>query len=256
MEFSWQYTESMAGLMRPSAITNMPPNEADISFNRNETHLRWFSFKKIEEGVPFEVPMCITGMINFDTAVFHSDEIIIPIYKLSVERVVSGAETMLKVFSRQFFTLGLVKATTPKGEVYYGCRGLILDKDFNILLIATLQGVLKDNIIEYNKRLVHINPLVFTNDVAVLNKSLARKAIPFILSETIRISNRGDSNFRISEECYRNKISIVIDVVSNWIRTPNKPKDPLNTREELNRFINQNISDILTQIKNDFERNL
>ena len=70
----------------------------------------------------------------------------------------------------------LIKVTTKGGQVYYGNRGMVLDKDFHPLFFVTVKKLHRD----YGYK-IYLSPEVFVNTTDPVCKALAKKAMSFYL---------------------------------------------------------------------------
>lgn len=138
---------------------------------------------------------------------------------------------------------GLQKVTTNKGEVYLGNRGIILDSDYNPLLICTWsfkKG--EDNRYYFHKPTIRVSPSVFTSN-GIVEKAILKKIIPYYLElESTRcISNFG---FIVSNNVTSQKIQVIVDnEINNFIY---KPEIADNfTEEDLHQTLIDNIGDII-----------
>lgn len=256
MNYSWQYTQTMSGLLRTSTASAFSSVEDWFPFGQNSSYIKWFSLKPLSVDKYFEIPVCLTGFITNNLR-HQNSEIIIPVYIDNRVQVISGAETILKAFSRRSFYEGLVKVETPNNSIYYGCEGLILDSMFRVLFMATLKGKFDGEGIVYDKRVIHINPSVFINDDDPLCKSLARKGVPYFLSRSIGVLRSALPYNSVYTSANNDAApTIVIDDTSSWMCAPKRPANPINITEDLNTFTREHLLDVLTQIRNDIRRDL
>ena len=143
-----------------------------------------------------------------------------------------GAETALRKFVRQNPNV-LLRVKLSNGEIYYGNSGIVLDKDFNVLLLVAY--VVGDNTpIGDCKRIIHIHPKVFTEENSI-NKTLAKKGVAFYLS---RNDTHHDS-------------SVVIDDSSKFFHKIEKPHTK-DIKDNFKTVLRDNIDEILRQLSNDF----
>lgn len=148
----------------------------------------------------------------------------------------------------------LLKIITGKGEVYYGGFGLILDEEFNPLLMCGLKArkiVTKNNegiettSMQYYRAFCRISPIVFTDPTKLINKGIIKKLIPLYTS--INILFPSDS-CGISNNPESNKVEIIVDDFSKLFITPIAPTPSKCINDVLNKCLNDNIEDILRMI--------
>ena len=244
MELSWSYIDTMRRVTGTSTFRtqnavagNYFPVALSFELNKNSCEIPVYCVSKVDT-IIYELPE--------DTC-----DIVIPLSIDGYRRSCSGAETILKHFVRFYAgNARLAKAVTPKGESYYGAGGIILDKDFNPLMVATAKYIGMEEpypggtpITKYDGITVHLHPNIFLNDNAVLNKSLAKKGMQFFLSCDI---NGWDN---------RGTVKVVIDDCSQFIKKVNKPDVATFTPESVNNVLKDNINEVLGQFIIDSQRN-
>lgn len=184
-------------------------------------------------------------------------KLVVPLVQNNCTTGCSGAETILKKFSREYHRL--LKCTTPKGEVYYGGTGIVLDKDFTPLLLTTVSLSKRENEeVEYsyykydmNHINVYINPKVYTDDSRSLNKALAKKGTAYFLSY-----NLSNGYYRGGTCCWPSsgnlKYNVKIEDVSRFIVKVDKPDVNHCSAKDFSDFLKGNIADVLEQVKYDY----
>lgn len=123
------------------------------------------------------------------------------------------ADSMLKYFferpSRSYnYILGLRKAVTSKGEVYYGAPGLILNSNLEPLVIGMSEYNRGNHLEPFNRHVLKINPNVFTSE-GFLEKAIIRKLIPFYTGHSVDGKT----------------VRVEVDDISKYIVKPVPPKE-------------------------------
>lgn len=77
----------------------------------------------------------------------------------------------------------LIRVDTPKGEIYHGCIGTILDKDYNPLMLGVSRAYLDTNVME---PILYIHPKVFSNQ-DMISKAIVRTFLPFCVTKAVRV---------------------------------------------------------------------
>jgi len=244
MEFSWNYSETMRNFATSSCFLNRVSNEdarvskafnVMVKFDVNNGECEVPSF--IADRVPSYVPLTADDAVT----------VVIPLYTSEQVRTCSGAETILKHFSRYNFSR-LNKVVTPKGETYYGNSGIILDDNFNPLILTTVKIVYdftgrRPTMTRCGYK-VYMHPRVFTDDTKLLNKSLAKKGIAYYLS------NYAVNQWGVAPIEYK----VEIDDCSKFIVKAQSPKVASFTNEEVTTLLQENIDEVLRQVANDTRR--
>lgn len=242
MELSWSYIDTMR---RISSCTTFRGQD-DLSGDYFPVAL---SFELNRNGC--EVPIYCGNRIEsiLDTVPDDICDVVLPLCVDTYRKTCSGAETIIKHFIRSYCSARLAKAITPKGEVYYGAGGIILDKNFNPLMLATTRfaGLVEPYpgsipICRYDGVTIHLHPNVFLDDTAVLNKSLAKKGMQFFLSQ--EISNWNNSG----------TAKVVIDDCSQFFKKADKPDVNNTSPEAFGQVLKDNIGEVLGQFIADDQR--
>jgi hypothetical protein len=127
----------------------------------------------------------------------------------------------------------LRKFVTSKGETYYGGKGMLLNKDFKILLLCVKRYFKKPEEESYDlynyKEICYISDRVFENTEDFMAKNIIKKIIPIFRTTTRYIA----------------KPDIIINSsLDYWIGFPKKPKVN-KTDELLNSFCVENMEAIV-----------
>lgn len=239
MEFSYNYSNTMnrfacadPDIYRPSGEDIQKIVECPVKMvfkvNRNGGEIPVMSYNNVIQTI---------RRMNLEGA----DEnqfvtVVVPLILSSRQRTVSGADTIMKTFTQR---LGrLLQVNTPKGERYYGGNGVVLDKNFKPLIYVTREfDGINNSLI---KTIVHISPLVFTDNESSLNKALLKKGIAYYL--THRIEYWGSP---------LDLPKIAIDDGSDLFVEANKPTPGEDINKEANSVLKEHIEEVLGQLKYD-----
>lgn len=162
--------------------------------------------------------------------------------KVKIPLFVNDGEPPRKTFDpfiRDCFTrtphyIRLRKFVTSKGETYYGGKGILLNKDFKILLLCIKRYFKKPDEESYNfhnwEEICYISDRVFENPEDFISKNIIKKIIPI---------------FRTKHARYMVNPAIIINSnLDYWIGFPKKPK-VTKTDEALNSFCVENMEAIV-----------
>lgn len=162
--------------------------------------------------------------------------------KVKIPLFVNNAEPPRKTFDpfiKDCFTrtphyIRLRKFVTSKGETYYGGKGILLNKDFKILLLCIKRYFKKPDDESYDlynyKEICYISDRVFENTEDFMSKNIIKKIIPI---------------FRTKYSRHMVNPDIVINSnLDYWIGFPKKPKVN-KTDELLNNFCVENMEAIV-----------
>lgn len=202
----------------------------------------------------FEVPLIVRksleGIINQNLiSVQHSNDYILDtLYPLCSESIIIQRKTFDTIIKLFFLDSGweLRKIRLNDGSIYYGNRGIILDANFNPILLITLKAELVDNVCKYKNIVIHISPSVFTNQTLLINKGIIKKIIPFYIENKFYnpiVNNFYDSGY------FLDKTEFVIDSFDDFIYNPIKPSPSFCTNESMNQCILDHVHNILDNLE-------
>lgn len=249
MNFSYNYEDAMTRLISPSSLNSI--------YNSDSAYRSPVIMLNIEktEGELWEAELPTFGLNTYRNKFLNDGEektrVVIPLLIDGYRKSYSGAETMLRYFSRGYSSSRLLHAFNPKSNHdYYGSQGIILDSDLTPLLLSTNKVKVsldrswvgqERKIFVYEQPTVYLHPKVFTDDEGFLNKSLAKKGVAFFLSSYKHWYN--------GDECCSAKV--VIEDPSRFFVKPQRPTPQGTTKETLYDSLKSNIGDVLSQIIDD-----
>lgn len=256
MEYSWRYKVTLMGVFNgntDTVIRNVTNNETTLDNHNAFNRLFVIDVSSDEIEVPVFAESAVESVIRDKLEfpyVSHVNKIVIPMYVNTYTQLKRTADCIVReFFSGVNFDKRLQKVITNKGEVYYGSKGIILDKDFNILLLCTLACRRMEygdrQVMSYYKPIIHVSPQVFLRGEGLIEKSILKKIIPFYVSQNIDPiwTNPGFVN-DIPEGT---KPQILIDDVSKLIENPVKPTPQKCSDDVLNQILADNADDVLNQ---------
>ena len=256
MEYSWRYKVTLMGVFignTDTVIHNVTNNEITLDNHNAFNRLFVIDVSSDEIEVPVFAKSAVESVIRDKLEfpyVSHVNKIIIPMYVNTYTQLKRTADCIVReFFSGVNFDKRLQKVITNKGEVYYGSKGIILDKDFNILLLCTLacrRMEYRDRqVMSYYKPIIHVSPQVFLRGEGLIEKSILKKIIPFYVSQNID-PIWTNPNF-VNDIPEGTKPQILIDDVSKLIENPVKPTPQKCSDDVLNQILADNADDVLNQ---------
>lgn len=256
MEYNWRYALSLARVFRGSNSTvadNVTNIETTLDNHNAFNRLFVIDVSSDEIEIPVFAKSAVECVVR-DRLEFphmsHVDKIVIPMYVNAYTQTRKTADSIVSgFFSGVDFSQRLQKVITNKEEVYYGGRGIILDKDFNILLLCTLAcriiEYMDRQVMSYYKPIIHVSPQVFLRSDGLLDKHILKKIIPFYISRNIDTTFTPNVINFINDIPEGTKPQILIDDVSNLIESPVKPTPQKCSDNVLNQTLIDNIDDVL-----------
>ena len=256
MEYSWRYENALMGVFLRydnTAVDDVANTETTLDNHNVFNRLFVIDVSSDEIEVPVFAKPAVESVISVKLEfphTTHTSKIVIPMYVNTYNQQRRTADSIVSdFFSRVDFNRRLQKVTTNKGEVYYGGRGIILDKDFNILLLCTIvckKMEYRDRqVMSYYKPMIHVSPQVFLRGDSLINKAILKKVIPFYISHNI--NTVGTYYYFTNAIPEGTKPQILIDDVSKFIENPTKPTPQKCSDDVLNQLLVDNIDDVLNQ---------
>ena len=153
----------------------------------------------------------------------------------------SAAPFINRGFTLNYPYCGVMKSVI-QDNIYYITRGIILDKDFNILLIGTI--TYNKNISIYNKFKVsrsnfYVSPKVFINIDKPIEKHIVNKLLPTYYSNgsiPYIIAHNGIENSRVVP------INVEIKDLDYLIISPSAPSFDEDINTNINKFLLTNLN--------------
>lgn len=257
MEYTWRYASTLNNVfcLRGDLSTDTTLSNGLALDEHNVCNRMLVTDISSDE---IDVPMIAKPAIEIsvsDNLIYHNNinKVITFLYVNSRNQIRRTADSIItEFFSRTTFNNRLQKVITNKGEVYYGNRGIILNENFNPLILCSVMSkkVEKDGTIymNYYKPIIRISPEVFLNDTGLIHKSILKKIIPFYLTHNIGSIPFYDSIFRSSIP-ENTKPQILIEDISRFIEVSATPNPNTCSNKTLNKLLLDNIDDVLNQIK-------
>lgn len=180
----------------------------------------------------FEIPTLIENKVS--DGISNCDTIYMPIGHTSSIMSKRSVSPILFSFYQQSATLATIN--TSKDERYYGCRGLILNSEFKIIFITTVEGYINsDGNFKPVRYICRIPPRTFINTNGLLEKAICKKFIPYLASLNITIYYDG-------LHCEYKKPTIIIEDCDRFLIKPTVPTAIPNLNEALNDVVVNNIN--------------
>lgn len=211
-----------------------------------------------EVDVPLNCRGAVEGAIYENYVVSGTvKEFSVALYENNYPQSKRTANAIVKAFQQFDGRNRMLKITTNKGEVYYGGNGYILDKDYNLLILYTLHGVMEDRILHYKTGRIYVNPKVFVSN-GIVEKGIIKTVIPAFVQEGIRIdtsnigvtaqeinvSIRNSNGFVVQVTSPLPEI-IVADVTNRFIVKPKKPTPSTFNNEAMNDYLLEHLDEVV-----------
>lgn len=186
-------------------------------------------------------------------------EMAVSLFENSYSQSRRTANAIFKTFQMNDTRDRLMKITTNNGEVYYGGNGYILDKDYNLLILYTLHGVIgEDRILHYKTGRIYVNPKVFVSN-GLIEKGIIKTVIPAFVQEGIMVDTSSfigvtaqdintyirKSNGFLTQVIKPLPEIIVADVTDRFIVRPKKPTPSTFNNDAMNDYLLEHLDEVV-----------
>lgn len=199
----------------------------------------------------------IKNNFNIESEEDKTKRVSITLLENGSSQVRRSASTIFKTFATLPLRDRILKIVTPKGEVYYGNRGFILDKDYNLLILYVLHAVKNaDNTWTYKTGRIYVNPRVFTSN-GLVEKHIIKTIIPAFIEQGIKIDtyNNNIPGGIISQEIYLRIEGtysytlpipeiMIADVTDKFITIPKKLSPATFNSDAMNDFLLEHLEEV------------
>lgn len=204
-------------------FTKASCNNSTISYESNNCFKHFFEIKECEDSI-LGVHYLVPAFLFSEVKPYKYTNIPVQISSNPIKNL-SETTLLRELGQRSYYNhrvYHLHKLKNKAEEIYYGTNGIILDSNFNILIMVVFK-VINNNIVD---TLCYINPKIFINEKRTVEKIIIKKILPFICINNIDVNN-----------FYAGRITPVFkDVTKQYIH---KPKEP--GKEVCDDYINNEL---------------
>lgn len=244
MEFSYNQQIAFSYIGNPLSSYNNTQDVNSENFASNFSHFLKVDLTEKRIEVPIFMRNLVTNVIVNNKISCKYNQAICPLFHNRVSTR-STFDSIIKTFFESVSLANRIcKNVSSKGDIFYGTRGLILDKDFNILFLCTLtydyiQGDDR-GYLDFDKLNIYINPSVFLDNKETIPKGIINKLIPYYVSRDISVREEYSRQSKVL------KPQILIeDVTNRFIVSPTKPVPGVTSNDSINEFLVDHIDNIL-----------
>lgn len=248
--------DSIDRFVSSNQIVNITNKSIQVNMMQEETEVPIFMFQGLTRVLTvYKANSYLSKLKNEDNQ---------PVWKLSpVETLISPLnfikdDTVIRSmgpFLRNTIAYDRLKEiTTVQGDTYYTGPGMILDSEFNILLLAVVKGKVVSSIdghfmFAVNESKVYLNPLVFIKKNFV-EKNLAKNVIPCFVYNYIYSGKLFKETALLPEDRVGrlNSANVVLkDPTSLFLKDSAKLETPLD-KDSIKDVLNNQFKNIQNQV--------
>lgn len=247
MNISEQYRENLISCIRnPGTATD----DLNIKYDNQGVFNHILQFK-INTKESFELPIynrfnCETKVLVYIDKYDNNEDFISNINILQplpvnsqILSFKSAAPFIKRGFTLKYSPYGVMKSVI-QDNIYYITKGIILDKDFNILLIGTITyDKNTNNNFKVSKSNLYVSPKVFINIDKPIEKHIVNKLLPTYYSN-------GPLSYIVARNGIENSRDVPINVeikdLDYLIISPSAPSFDENINTNINKFLLTNLN--------------
>lgn len=216
-----------------------------IGFTKNNIYNRFLKIPVLNKN-NFEIPcMCFSRAAQVAQSSFKKGvdkfDLAIPLYNNTYYEGTfrTSSPIITQMFGTSYFDR--ISRFNCGSRVYYGGRGIILDKDYKLKLLYTIQCEYGDDVIYYIAPILRIDPSVFVETKDPINKFIINQLIPYYATKSIALPNFKPDSKSLP------KVITIISSLNSYITNPHTPS--VNMRDEdINKLLNEESNNIINEV--------
>lgn len=247
MNISEQYREDLISCIKKSGIANKDPN---IKYDNQGVFNHILQFK-INTKESFELPIynrlsCEAKVLKYLDKYDNNEDFISNVNILQplpvnshILSFKSAAPFIKRGFTLDYPYCGVMKSVI-QDNIYYITKGIILDKDFNILLIGTI--TYDKNIynnFKVSKSNLYVSPKVFINIDKPIEKHIVNKLLPTYYSNGPLLYIAASTGIEYGRDV---PINVEIKDLDYLIISPSAPSFDEDINTNINKFLLTNLN--------------
>lgn len=139
----------------------------------------------------------------------------------------------------------IMKVVSEKYGTYYGAEGMILDSDFNILLLNACKCTIEEGKVHVKEVITYINPIVSLADTGI-DKHIYTKVLPTYLNNFVYLSIPNNEWVVRDINTYDKPTVIFSNVTSTFLIKPTAPSENMN--EDIYNILDTGIDDLVEMV--------
>lgn len=200
--------------------------------------------RTIDDVDVFIVPVPILcEFVNKNINDNDSTNIVIPLsiaLPYRVQTVDSMISFMLKYNMRK--DSEIAKVISDKYGTYYGTEGMILDSNFNILLLNACKCTIEKGKVYVKEAITYVNPIVSLSDTG-MDKHIYTKVLPTYLNNPVYNCTPNNEWVVRDITCYVKPTIVFKNVTDIFLAKPVEPSETMN--EDIYGILDNSIDELL-----------
>lgn len=139
----------------------------------------------------------------------------------------------------------IMKVVSEKYGTYYGAEGMILDSNFNVLLLNACKCTIERGKVHVKEAITYVNPIVSLSDTGI-DKHIYTKVLPTYLNNVVYLSIPSNEWVVRDINTYIKPTVIFKDVTSTFLIKPTAPSENMN--EGIYNILDTGIDDLVEMV--------
>lgn len=228
----------------------------EASFNKNNVH-NTFLTVNMSNGGEMDIPLIarakIENLIATNNRKVPQETLAILLHSVETMMNVRSFDRAIRCSFPRACNVKLQPIIFNNGKVYYIGNGIILDRDYNPLMLLSLKANIDDhgltNAISYSNLVIHVSPYVFEYPNEPISRGIIKKIIPYY-RELIISGNYMPQSYGVSTYNHfdMKKTVTIVEDLSKFFVKPSKPVCNGSINDSINEFLVNNIEEVIENI--------
>lgn len=229
---------------------------SEVLFNKNNVH-NTFLTVNMSNGGEMDIPLIarakIENLIATNNVKAPQETLAILLHSVETMINVRSFDKVIRYFLPHVYSVRLQPIIFNNGKVYYVSNGIILDRDYNPLMLLSLKANMDNHRpiepISYSNLVIHVSPYVFEYPNEPISRGIIKKIIPYyrelVMSGIIMPQSYNISTYRHFD--IKKTVTIVEDLSKFFVK-PSKPVCNGSINDSINEFLVNNIEEVIENI--------
>jgi hypothetical protein len=139
----------------------------------------------------------------------------------------------------------IIKVVSEKYGTYYGAEGMILDSDFNVLLLNACKCTIEKSKVHVKEAITYVNPIISLSDTGI-DKHIYTKILPTYLNKPLYNCIPNNEWVVRDINTYVKPTVIFKNITSTFLIKPTAPSENMN--EDIYNILDTGIDDLIEMV--------
>lgn len=254
MNLSNSLRSSLISLLATKIDLDYNALPSEVSFNKNNVHNTFLTVNVRDRGemdIPLIARATIEKLTNInDGRKVTQETLAILLYSIETRATAVSFNKALLHFYPHMYNIRLHPVIFKNGKVYYIGNGIILDRDYNPLMLLSLKANIDNSEsikpISYSNLVIHVSPYVFEYPNEPISRGIIKKIIPYYRELAISRASMPQCSYISTYRDFDMKKTVtIVEDLSKFFIKPTKPVLVENLNDSINEFLVNNTKEII-----------